>query len=161
MSGSPALQIIEKQLEDFYAHSVPRVSMFMPDETDDYRYVITLVGPVDSYYEDIIVKVSILFSSNYPKEKPEVKLITPLFHPNVNLTSHVERNGKKLYHVCMDILNNWMPTNTFSDIIFSLVTLLVDPNYDSSYYKFTSEERKDKKLMKQKIIQYTYDIEFL
>ena len=60
----------------------------------------------------------------YPFEPPEVKMITKVYHPNIN---------SKTGSICVNILKKgvWVPTNSIQSVLLSLQGLLTKPNPDS------------------------------
>jgi ubiquitin-conjugating enzyme E2 C len=75
---------------------VEGVSAF-PDGDNFLMWNASITGPSDTVYENLVFKLSASFPQNYPFSPPEVKFITPCFHPNVDLPSGV---------ICLDILKD-------------------------------------------------------
>ena len=48
-----------------------------------YKWKVVLPGPKGSSYEEGEFKLSFVFPDNYPFKCPEVKFITPMYHPNI------------------------------------------------------------------------------
>jgi len=89
---------------------------------DDYKLTVNLVGPDDTPYEKKIFAISIYIPTKYPMQPPDIKFITPIFHPNISTT------GK----ICLDILGNeWSSALKLYDVIISIQSLLNEPNADS------------------------------
>ena len=79
-------------------------------------------GPKGSAYEDGLFKLS-LDLENYPFRCPEVKFITPMYHPNIK---------KGTGEICMDAFNNsWSPTQKIEHIIKKIASLLLCPLTES------------------------------
>ena len=81
---------------------------------------------IPSLLKDSIIQaftLSFAFPDNYPFKCPDVKFITPMYHPNVK---------KDTGEICMDVFaNSWSPTQKVSDIIEKLASLLVSPSTES------------------------------
>ena len=92
-------------------------------EGDLYKWKVVLPGPKGSAYEEGSFTLSFAFPDNYPFKCPDVKFITPMYHPNVK---------KDTGEICMDVFaNSWSPTQKVSDIIEKLASLLVSPSTES------------------------------
>ena len=90
---------------------------------DLYKWKVVLPGPKGSAYEEGSFTLSFKFPDNYPFKCPDVKFITPMYHPNVK---------KDTGEICMDVFaNSWAPTQKVSDIIEKLASLLVSPSTES------------------------------
>lgn len=74
-------------------NGVPGVSAF-PEADSIFSWVGTINGGKNTVYEGLKFKLSLLFPNDYPFNPPQVKFLTPCFHPNVD------------YHgnICLDIL---------------------------------------------------------
>jgi ubiquitin-protein ligase len=57
--------------------------------TDQNVYVIIgRIFPNSEIFKECSIQIEMKLTSNYPTEPPEVRLITPIYHPNV------DKNGK-------------------------------------------------------------------
>lgn len=91
------------------------------DETNIYKWTITMQGPTDSPYQEGTFKLSVDFPSNYPFAPPSINFITKIYHCNVNNSGGI----------CLDILKDqWSPALTINKVILSIISLLNDPNPD-------------------------------
>ena len=111
-----------------------------------YKWKVALPGPKGSAYEDGIFNLSFDFPDNYPFKCPDVKFITPMYHPNVK---------KDTGEICMDVFaNSWSPTQKVCDIIEKLASLLVSPSTESPLeaeiaQEFVSDHKKWEKKVKE------------
>ena len=95
--------------------------MIETDETNIYKWTITMKGPDDSPYQEGTFKLSVEFPSNYPFAPPSINFITKIYHCNVNNSGGI----------CLDILKDqWSPALTINKVILSIISLLNDPNPD-------------------------------
>ncbi|KAF2347244.1 Ubiquitin-conjugating enzyme E2 [Trinorchestia longiramus] len=93
-----------------------------PLDSDIMTWVAVIYGPDDTPYKDGVFALVLYFDQNYPHKPPDVKFITPMFHPNIY------KNGE----ICLDLLKNrWSPTYDVNSILLSIQSLLNDPNVDS------------------------------
>lgn len=111
--------------------------IFLEKPEDINLWNITIKGPIDTPYEEGIFKLQIRFEENYPIKPPSIKFLTPMFHPNIY------SDGK----ICIDILQGeWTPAQNIRTIIFSLLSLLMDPNPASPANRTAADLfNKDKK----------------
>lgn len=107
-----------------------------PLENDLHTWKAVIIGPYDTIWDGGCFKLTLKFTSDYPTNPPSVKFNTPVFHPNGKLNIYINLNiiievysdGK----ICLDILDkSWTPMYNLSGILFSIQSLLNDPNPDS------------------------------
>ncbi|XP_053953943.1 ubiquitin-conjugating enzyme E2 T-like [Anastrepha ludens] len=93
---------------------------------DNYSQLIAKIpGPKGSPYEGGIFEVNIGLGTQYPFQPPTFKLLTPIYHPNI------DNSGK----ICLDLLRmpptgSYNPTITLESILLSIQLLLASPNPD-------------------------------
>ncbi len=107
----------------------------LPDDSQLFTWRIYLEGPKGTMYEGGIFQLGMTFPRDYPMSPPELRFISDFWHPNVYT------DGK----VCISILHppgedemsgelpeeRWLPTQSVSTILLSVITLLSDPNFSS------------------------------
>lgn len=82
------------------------------------NFTIILKGPSNTPYDDGKFKLHIVVPNDYPFKPPSIKMLTPIFHPNI-----------KDKEICLDILkDNWKPSYNLLKILESLYDLLKNPN---------------------------------
>ena len=67
-------------------------------------------------------RLSINFPEDYPKEKPNIKFKTKIYHPNIDYD-----DGS----ICIESLNNWTSSTKMKEVLYSIYCLLITPNPDS------------------------------
>lgn len=93
-------------------------------ENDMFHWEAILYGPEDSLYFGCQFKLDIKIPFDYPKMPPKVKFITPILHVNINNQGDI----------CLDILKDkWKGSSNIRAIMFSIILLLGQPNYDDPY----------------------------
>jgi len=111
---------IKKELRDL-AKSPVEGLVVEPSAADMFIWDITIEGPANTPYEGGKFKCKCEFPPDYPFKAPKLKMITKLFHVNVNDQGYI----------CMDILsNNWSPVLNISKLMISFMSFLTDPNPD-------------------------------
>ena len=79
------------------------------------------VGPPDTPYEIGIFFVRFQIPEQYPLVPPKCRLVTKIYHPNI------DRNGE----VCLNVLDKeWQPVWSLSDLLLAIIALLEEPNED-------------------------------
>ena len=117
MSTLQRLQYEIKNSKELHEYGITTIV----DESNIYKWIITMKGPADSPYQEGIFKLSVGFPSNYPFAPPSINFITKIYHCNVN----------KSGGICLDILKDqWSPALTISKVLLSLCSLLSEPNPD-------------------------------
>lgn len=71
-------------------------------------------------------RFAIIVNEDYPMEKPIVKWLTPIFHPNI---MSPEDGG----YVCTKLLENWDFSSSLLTFIKGIESLLVNPNPRSPF----------------------------
>ena len=89
-------------------------------ETDNImQWNAVIFGPDGTPWEDGVFKLTLKFTPDYPQKPPEVRFVTPTFHPNVY------KSGA----ICLDILQDkWSSAYDISSLLISIQSLLTDPN---------------------------------
>jgi len=105
------------------------------DDSSMFAWKVYLEGPKDTAYEGGIFQLQFNFPSDFPMSPPTLKFISDFWHPNVYM------NG----NVCISILHppgedpmsgelpeeRWLPTQSVSTILLSVISMLGDPNTSS------------------------------
>ncbi len=88
------------------------------------HWKIVIEGSKFSPYEDGFFILELIFNKGpFPKNGPEAKFITKMFHPNIDC------NGK----VCINLLNSWNPTISIVSVIFGILEILDNPIASGGY----------------------------
>jgi len=125
-------KLLANQLRSILNEPVEGFAVELADEADMFEWRVWIEGPRDTAYQGGIFQLSLKFPKDYPMSPPELKFVSDFWHPNVFPT------GK----VCMSILHppgedamsgelpeeRWLPTQSVTTIILSLLSVLNDPN---------------------------------
>ena len=90
-------------------------------EKDITHWIGYIDGPEGSPFEDGRFHLKIDFPSDFPFKPPQIRFITPIYHPNIS----------KKGEICLDILHSqWSPALSVRALLISLCSLLTDPNIE-------------------------------
>lgn len=124
--GPTDSQAVAKRLQNelmslMTAQDTAGVSAF-PDGDSLFSWVGTIAGADGTAFEGLSFKLSLVFPPDYPFKAPQVRFITPCFHPNV------DNHG----NICLDILKDkWSAAYSVKTVLISIQSLLGEPNNDS------------------------------
>lgn len=117
----------------------------LDDPNDLHKWKVHMAGPEGTPYEEGVFTLSFVFPDNYPFKHPDVKFITPMYHPNIK---------KDTGEICMDVFaSSWSPTQKVQDILDKIVSLIKSPSttspleteickeYVNNYKKFEANVR--------------------
>eukprot|EP00049_Salpingoeca_infusionum_P015341 m.297442 g.297442 ORF g.297442 m.297442 type:complete len:200 (+) comp15858_c6_seq31:92-691(+) len=95
-------------------------------------------GPTDSPYEGGVFRLEIVCLPRYPFQPPQVRFLTPIYHPNI------DKGGR----ICLDLLKpppqgTWKPAMNLSTLLASIQLLMATPNPDDGLRPDVSAEYKD------------------
>jgi ubiquitin-conjugating enzyme E2 C len=97
----------------------PGISAFPDADGNMLHWTATIVGPKDTPYADLNLKLSFEFPGNYPYNPPTVLFKTPIYHPNIDFSGRI----------CLDILKDkWSAVYNVQTVLLSLQSLLGEPN---------------------------------
>jgi len=148
-------KLLANQLQGIIADPVEGFTVELADESSLFEWRVYIEGPKETCYEGGVFQLSLNFPKDYPMNPPVLKFISDFWHPNVY------SDGK----VCMSILHppgddamsgelareRWLPTQSVTTIVLSLMSLLNDPNCSSPANVDASVEwRKNKTAYIQK-----------
>lgn len=99
--------------------SPPPSCTAFPHNGNLHHWRATILGPSDTPYQALTFKLSFDFPDRYPFVPPEVKFLTPIYHPNVDMKGRI----------CLDILKDkWSAVLNVGSVLISLQSLLGEPN---------------------------------
>jgi len=95
------------------------------DAKSNENIIIGRILPESDIYKEGAYQIEIKLTVNFPIDPPEVRFLTPIYHPNVG------KDGK----VCHDILKKtvkWKADNSLVDVIKAIVEHIDHPDIDYS-----------------------------
>ena len=123
MSGTKSKKLYG-ELKNLRKNKIEGISAEPIDENDLTVWKGRVEGAKGTPFEGGYFHFKIEIPEQYPFEPPEVKMITKVYHPNIN---------SKTGSICVNILKKgvWVPTNSIQSVLLSLQGLLTKPNPDS------------------------------
>ncbi|KAJ9223669.1 hypothetical protein DTO169C6_4021 [Paecilomyces variotii] len=110
---------LQTELMQLMLSPPPGISAFPNADGNLLAWTATIVGPTETPYENLTLKLSFSFPTNYPYAPPTVLFKTPIYHPNVDFSGRI----------CLDILKDkWSAVYNVQSVLLSLQSLLGEPN---------------------------------
>jgi len=139
---------IAKDLKLMKEDPVEGIFCELVDDSSLFEWRIYIEGPGDSPYQGAIYQAKMEFPQDYPMSPPKLRFQSEFWHPNVY------PDGR----VCISILHppgedalnpderpeeRWLPTQTVSTIMLSVISMLNAPNIHSPANVDASVEFRD------------------
>ncbi|KAL2132904.1 hypothetical protein VTI74DRAFT_3182 [Chaetomium olivicolor] len=133
-----SIRRIQKELSDWARSPVPGVTINV-DDTNLYRWEVTIKGPEDTVYAGGTFGVLLVLPDTYPFRPPAVNFVTRIYHPNITNDS--------IGNVCLSLLKaeNWKPPTQIRSVLESLRNLLVEPQPDDPLEARIADEYRNER----------------
>jgi len=132
--ASAASKLLQNQFKKIQSDPVEGIAVELKDD-NLHEWRVFIEGPKETFYEGGIFQLVMKFPNDYPMSPPVVTFVSEFWHPNVYT------DGK----VCISILHppgvdemsgelpeeRWLPTQTVTTILLSIISLLNAPNTSS------------------------------
>ena len=129
-----ATMAINKEFKDLNKNPISNIGVTVGLVNKNlFEWTATLLGPTDTSYSSGLFILRIKFPKNYPKQRPEVCFVTPIYHINVNPRKPKNKGEEPLGHVCISTLNWWKPTNKIREVLTDIFALFYMANPKSPY----------------------------
>ena len=112
-----AAKMVLQSLKDLKEDPVPGVDINTVED-DIYNWDVTVNGPDNSPYRDGKFHLSVKFKNRFPIQAPEFKMITPIYHMNINIRGMI----------CLDKIATWDKKYTMRDVLSDIVELFENPS---------------------------------
>jgi len=146
--SSSAAKLLQNQYKKIQSDPVEGIAVDLFDD-NLFEWKVFIEGPKETFYEGGIFQLAMKFPQDYPMSPPTVHFASDFWHPNVY------PDGK----VCISILHppvvddmsgelpeeRWLPTQTVSTVLLSIISLLSAPNTSSPANVDASVEWRDSK----------------
>lgn len=128
---------MQRELKRLQTDPPPGICAWPSNDNLLTRLEAQIEGPEGTVYAKGLFKLEIQVPERYPFEPPNVKFVTPIYHPNID-------NGGR---ICLDILNlppkgAWAPSLNIATVLASIGLLLSEPNPDDGLMGDISAEYK-------------------
>jgi len=131
-----ATKLLANTLKILIQDPVEGFTVELVDESNLFEWKVYIEGPKETLYEGGVFQLLMKFPPDYPMSPPDLRFVSDFWHPNVYKDTGV---------VCISILHppgedemsgesaaeRWLPTQTVSTIILSVISLLSAPNFSS------------------------------
>ncbi|KAG2187432.1 hypothetical protein INT44_005120, partial [Umbelopsis vinacea] len=150
MLSSQLLNRLKRELA-ILEHEPPPGIVCYPMDDDCTHLEAHINGPADSPFEKGTFKLDIQIPQRYPFDPPQMRFITPIYHPNIDEAGRI----------CADILKmppagNWVPALNLSTVLLALSGLMSEPNpEDPLEMDIAAEYKENIALFRQKAQQMT------
>lgn len=122
MDGPKRMQNELLQMLDY--KELPAVTLVAPEKNNIFHWTALLM-PYEPPYNKGAYKLDIVFPERYPFVPPILRVVTPVYHPNIN-----ERG-----QLCIPILEseNWKPTSRMCTILNVVMATFQDPVVENAF----------------------------
>jgi ubiquitin-conjugating enzyme E2 T len=140
MANAACLSRLRREVEMLASGPPPGVSCWPRDDGASMQQLRAQIrGPEGSWYEEGTFELDVSVPDRYPFEPPQVRFVTPIFHPNID-------DGGR---ICLDTLKTgphgaWAPSVNVSTLLTSIRLLMAHPNADDGLMpEITALYRRD------------------
>lgn len=115
--------------------------------------VVEISGGAGTPYAYGMFELEISVPDRYPFEPPQIRFLTPIYHPNIDDAGRI----------CLDLLKMpphgaWKPSLNISSLLISIQVLMAEPNPDDGLMAdIASEYKQNRPLFTQKATAFTKD----
>ncbi|XP_028620575.1 ubiquitin-conjugating enzyme E2 T isoform X1 [Grammomys surdaster] len=131
---------LKKELHMLAIEPPPGITCWQEkDQVDDLRAQI--LGGANTPYEKGVFTLEVIIPERYPFEPPQIRFLTPIYHPNIDSSGRI----------CLDILKlppkgAWRPSLNIATVLTSIQLLMAEPNPDDPLMADISSEFKYNKI---------------
>uniref|UniRef100_A0A3B3TJR3 Ubiquitin-conjugating enzyme E2 T n=1 Tax=Poecilia latipinna TaxID=48699 RepID=A0A3B3TJR3_9TELE len=143
---------LKRELQMLSTEPPPGITCWQTEERiDDLRAQI--VGGVGTPYEGGLFSLEVKIPERYPFEPPNIRFLTPIYHPNIDNSGRICHDALKL-----PPKGAWKPSLNISTVLTSIQLLMAEPNPDDPLMADISSEFKyNKYLFTEKAKKWTQE----
>ncbi|KAG7279872.1 hypothetical protein CRUP_016199, partial [Coryphaenoides rupestris] len=141
---------LKRELQMLSTEPPPGITCWQSDVlVDELRAQI--VGGDDTPYEGGLFSLEVKIPERYPFEPPNIRFLTPIYHPNIDNAGRICHDALKL-----PPKGAWRPSLNISTVLTSIQLLMAEPNSDDPLMADISSEFKyNKQLFVEKARRWT------
>lgn len=107
-----------------------------PKDDNLFVWEVMIVGPTGTSLEGGFFKAELRFPDDFPNSPPEMKFITPMWHPNIYpdgkvCISILHSAGVDRFNTLESADERWRPILGVEQILVSVIAMLNEPNISS------------------------------
>ncbi|XP_037017045.2 ubiquitin-conjugating enzyme E2 T isoform X3 [Artibeus jamaicensis] len=106
-------------------------------DADQPQLRAQIIGGANTPYDKGVFTLEVVVPERYPFEPPQIRFLTPIYHPNIDSAGRI----------CLDILKlppkgAWRPSLSIATVLASIQLLMAEPNPDDPLMADISAEFK-------------------
>nr|XP_013013334.1 ubiquitin-conjugating enzyme E2 T isoform X2 [Cavia porcellus] len=127
---------LKRELQMLATEPPPGITCWQEkDQMDDLRAQI--LGGASTPYEKGVFKLEVIIPERYPFEPPQIRFLTPIYHPNIDSAGRI----------CLDVLKlppkgAWRPALNIATVLTSIQLLMAEPNPDDPLMADIADEEE-------------------
>ncbi|XP_017539542.1 ubiquitin-conjugating enzyme E2 T [Pygocentrus nattereri] len=127
---------LKRELQLLNTEPPPGIQCSVSEENLD-KIQAQIIGRSSTPYEGGVFQLEIKIPDRYPFEPPQIRFLTPIYHPNIDTAGRI----------CLDALKMppkgaWRPSLNISTVLSSIQLLMAEPNPDDPLMADISSEFK-------------------
>ncbi|KAM4609799.1 ubiquitin-conjugating enzyme E2 T [Polymixia lowei] len=141
---------LKRELQMLSTEPPPGITCWQTQEQID-QLRAQIVGGEGTPYEGGLFSLEIKVPERYPFEPPNIRFVTPIYHPNIDNAGRICHDALKL-----PPKGAWRPSLNISTVLTSIQLLMAEPNPDDPLMADISSEFKyNKQLFVEKARNWT------
>ncbi|KAM5300868.1 ubiquitin-conjugating enzyme E2 T isoform 1-T2 [Glossophaga mutica] len=126
---------LRRELSLLAAEPPPGISCWQ--DSDQPWLHAQIIGGANTPYDKGVFTLEVVVPERYPFEPPQIRFLTPIYHPNIDSAGRI----------CLDILKlppkgAWRPSLSIATVLASIQLLMAEPNPDDPLMADISAEFK-------------------